>query len=358
MRDVFNSTASTIGWFSSIWAFSYFIGCFALHKVSRKIGAHRSITIASMIMIFVVLAMLSSETVIFMFVLYSLFGFITALFWPPLMGWISEGLEGSELNRMMGYFNLSWSTGLILSPYLGGLLLESNLRYPLFFVAGLYGLLTFTLVLVSALSSSIVLHKTTNKKDISVSDKSTPLRYAAWLGNFTGYIIFGVIMFVFPLYAREELYFTESSIGLLLLFRALFSTFIFAFAGKMSWWHFNKAYMLIMQLSMVVFALFIPYTKSWTSFAAALSLFGIIFAAQYSSSIFHGVSGSIHREKRMAIHEAVLTVGVIIGAIGGGEIYQHYGMAAAFNSAAAAAALILVFQIVTMGFQNKNAPML
>lgn len=354
MRDVFNSTASEIGWFSSTWAFSYFIGCFALHKLSRKIGAHRSIASAVLGMLFVVISMQFSTTVILMFVLYGLFGFITALFWPPLMGWISEGFEGHELNRMMGFFNLSWSTGLVISPYLGGLLLESNLSYPLVFAAGLYGLLTVALFLVPILFSSIVPQRADSRIDIPVSDSSTSLRYITWLGNFTGYIIFGVLVFVFPLYAREELLFAESSIGLLLLFRAFFSTFIFVFAGRMSWWHFNKAYMLIMQLLMVVFALFIPYLKSWISFAAGLSLFGILFAGGYSNSIFHGVSGSIYREKRMAIHEAVLTVGVITGAIGGGEIYQHWGMITAFNSAAAAAAFILILQIVLLVIQYKN----
>ncbi|MCK5196926.1 MAG: MFS transporter, partial [Spirochaetales bacterium] len=175
----------------------------------------------------------------------------------------------------------------------------------------------------------------------------------AWLGNFTVYVVFGVILFVFPLYAREELRFAESSIGLLLLFRALFSTFVFVLAGKISLWHFNKPYMLIIQLLVVVFALSISYTKSWVSFAAILSLFGILPAAQYSSSIFHGVSGSIHQERRMAIHEAVLTVGIITGAIGGGEIYQRRGIVAAFLSAAAVAAFILIIQVVIMVFQSK-----
>lgn len=354
MRDVFNSTVAEIGWFSSVWAFSYFTGCFALHKVSRKIGAHRSIAVSSLGMVFVVITMLFSDTAILMFVLYSLFGFVTALFWPPLMGWISEGLEGSGLNRMMGYFNLSWSTGLVISPYLGGLLLESNLSYPLIFTVALYGLLTIVLFVIPVLFSSIIFQSLDNKIDISVNDTSTYLRYMAWLGNFTGYIIYGVLLFVFPLYAREELIFTESSIGLLLLFRAMFSTFIFVFTGKIIWWHFNRVYMLILQLLMILFTLFIPFTKSWSSFAFAFSVFGILFAAQYSSSIFHGVSGSIHREKRMAIHEAVLTVGVVIGAVGGGEIYQHWGMAAVFYSAATTAVVILVFQIIILVFLKNN----
>ena len=354
MRDVFYSTSAEIGWFSSLWAFSYFVGCFVLHGFSRKIGAHRSIAIASLGMLLTVLAMLLSADVILVFILYGLFGFSTALFWPPLMGWLSEDMEGTGLNKMMGFFNLSWSTGLVLSPYLGGLLLEVNLMYPLIFAVGLYGVLSFVLFMVPFLIPSIISHINREQVNAALTDKSTPLRYVAWLGNFTGYIILGVIMFVFPLYAREDLLFTESSIGLLLLFRALFSTFVFVLAGKFSWWHFNKPFMLIMQFCMVILSLLVPYTRSWILSAAVLSLFGMFFAAQYSSSIFHGVSGSIHREKRMVIHESVLTVGIIIGAIGGGEIYQRWGMVSTFASTAVAAAFVLIIQIVILVFQKSK----
>ncbi len=201
--------------------------------------------------------------------------------------------------------------------------------------------------------SSILVHRE-NKGENEVSfDNSTALRFVAWSGNFTGYVIFGILIFVFPLYAREILNFSESSIGLLLLFRALFSTLIFVFAGKMIWWHFNKIFMVITQLLIVLFSVFFTFLQSWISFAVSLSLFGILFAAEYSSSIFHGVSGSVHREKRMAVHEAVLTVGVITGSIGGGEIYQKWGMSAVFNSAAAAATLIFIFQVIILAFQRK-----
>jgi MFS family permease len=354
MRDVFNSTSAEIGWFSSLWAFSYLIGCFLLHKLSRTLGAHRSIATATFIMALVVILMMFSKSLFLMYILYSIFGLITALFWPPLMGWLSEDLEGSELNRVMGFFNLSWSTGLVLSPYLAGLLLELNLNYPFRFIIVIYGLLSIALVVIPMFSPRLLLHgKIKNEKKLLV-DSSTPLRYVAWLGNLTGYIVFGVILFVFPLYAREELQLAESSIGLLLLFRALFSTFIFVLAGKLSWWHYNKVFMLILQFLTVVFALFIPYIRSWLGFTFSMFLFGVLFAAQYSSSIFHGVSGSIHREKRMAIHESVLTIGIILGAVGGGEIYQRWGMVVAFNVAAAAAALILILQVIIIVIQNKN----
>ena len=354
MRDVFNLTSAGIGWFSSLWAFSYLMGCFALHGISRKIGAHLSIAIAVLGMTITVITMMFSHSAVLMFVLYSLFGFLTAMFWPPLMGWLSEGLEGHELNRMMGFFNLSWSTGLVLSPYLGGLLLELNFIYPFVSIIIMYSVLMISFFVFPITIPSIIKVNHQGNVRLTDSDHSTPLRYAAWLGNLTGYMIFGIIMFVFPLHARKVLHFSESSIGLLLLFRALFSTFVFIIIGKISIWHFKKSYILILQALMIIFAFSISYTRSWLEFAAVLSLFGILFAGGYSSSIFHGVSGSINREKRMVIHESVLTLGVILGATAGGEIYQRWGIAAAFNTAAAAAGLIMIAQIVIMEIQHKQ----
>jgi len=354
MRDVFNLSSAGIGWFSSLWAFSYFIGCSALHGLSRKVGAPFSIAFAVFGMTITVIIMMLSHSAILMFVLYSLFGFLTAMFWPPLMGWLSEGLEGHELNRMIGFFNLSWSTGLVLSPYLGGLLLELNFIYPFVSIIIMYSVLMISLFVFPIIIPSIIKVNKQGNVKLTDSDHSTPLRYAAWLGNLTGYIIFGIIMFVFPLYARKVLHFSESSIGLLLLFRALFSTFVFIIIGKISVWHFKKPYILILQALLVLFAFSFSYFRSWLEYAAVLSLFGILFAGGYSSSIFHGVSGSINRERRMVIHESVLTLGVVLGATAGGEIYQRWGIAAAFYTAGAAAGLIMIIQIVIMGIQYKK----
>jgi predicted MFS family arabinose efflux permease len=38
--------------------------------------------------------------------------------------------------------------------------------------------------------------------------------------------------------------------------------------------------------------------------------------------MFHGASGSINRSHRMIIHEVLLTIGTILGAVGGGYIYE------------------------------------
>jgi MFS family permease len=353
MKDAFNSTPSEIGWLSSLWAFSYLTGCFLLHQISKRIGAQLSIAVACFGMGLTALMMLFSPSVTLIFVLYSMFGFLTALFWPPLMGLISEGVEGAGLNKRMGFFNLSWSTGLVLSPYIAGLLLEINLSYPFKAAAGIYSLLFIGLIFMPVLFPMKSQTELTDVNNGNRMDNSTSIRFIAWLGNYSGYMVLGILIFVFPLYARSELHFSESSIGLLLLFRALFSTFVFVLTGKFVFWHFKVGYAVLGQILLVVFLLTIPFLESWNTIAGGLSFFGIIFAAQYSSSIFHGVSGSINREKRMAIHEAVLTMGLITGAIGGGEIYQRWGIFSAFQSVGVLTVIILIIQLVIILYQRK-----
>jgi len=58
-------------------------------------------------------------------------------------------------------------------------------------------------------------------------------------------------------------------------------------------------------------------------FSLFFILFGILFAFAYTQSMFHGVSGAVHRSRRMIIHEVLLTVGTILGAVGGGAIYER-----------------------------------
>jgi len=61
---------------------------------------------------------------------------------------------------------------------------------------------------------------------------------------------------------------------------------------------------------------------------------GITLAMSYAASLFHGASGSEHRQRRMAAHESVISVGLVAGSGLGGMIYQANGRAALFITCA------------------------
>jgi len=352
MRDVFGASSAEIGLMSSLWAGSYLLGCFILRRLSEYLGPGKALTLSSFLMAVFTFFILRSSSVMQVFVFYSMFGFSTAMFWPPLEGWISSGYEGPLLNKRTGRFNLSWSSALVLSPYAAGLLIERGLVFPLYAALG-----TYVILFVSFLGTGILINSARSTASeggpADMEDNSTPLRFISWIGIFSTYLLNGIILFVFPLYARDSLGFSESETGLLLLFRALFSTGVFVFLGRTVWWHFNRRIMLAVQFMLALFCVVVPLTVNWYLLAVMLSFFGILFAFQYSSSIFHGVSGSINRERRMAVHESVLTAGLITGSVGGGAIYQSLGITAVFYSAGALLLLIFVIQSALLIIQRN-----
>ncbi len=348
MRDMFGVSPRGIGWLSSLWALSYFFGCILLRRISRRFKASHMIAAAALAMGFFVFFILLCKRPLPVYIYYSLFGFLTALYWPPLMGWLSEGFEKNKLNRVLSHFNISWSSGLVLSPYLAGLLLEINIRLPLAAAAVLFSILGIICALFK-----LFIKKPDKGKPLSslsvmktVPDKSTKLRFITWMGVFSAYFIYGIIIFIFPLYARDVLLFSESSIGLLLLFRALFSTAAFALLGKFAWWHFNRVQMIVLQGLLLLFCVLFAVRTEKLFFVFMLSFYGLLFSFNYVNSIFHGVSGSLNRERRMSVHEIFLTAGVFTGAVTGGEIYQRLGFSAVLYLSSSVTAAVLIVQLV------------
>jgi predicted MFS family arabinose efflux permease len=57
------------------------------------------------------------------------------------------------------------------------------------------------------------------------------------------------------------------------------------------------------------------------------SALGVSQGMAYMASIFHGVSGSRRRDRRMAIHETMLSCGIVSGPVLGGIAFERRGLA-------------------------------
>ena len=88
--------------------------------------------------------------------------------------------------------------------------------------------------------------------------------------------------------------------------------------------------MLIALAVVALAALSALFARSFIAFLFIFPVFGLSIALVYLNSLFHGVSGSTARAKRMAIHEAALTAGMVGGSGLGGLIYQAASMQAVF----------------------------
>lgn len=355
VKERFHAGPQAVGVFTALSSVAYFLGCIVLKRFSDRIGPRAAMSImtlgtAGLFSLFIVVPSMALA-----FGVYFLYGLLTALFWPPMMTWLSAGLEGQELSKATNTFSLSWSSGGAIAPYVAGLLCELGLDIPIY-----VGIAIFALAgLVMASSGSLVPSpaRTAGAEaagpgsggSTQVADHSTPLRFPAWIGAFMIYAVLAVFSNIFPLFAKDELALSESRIGLLLLVRASFAAVGFWALGRFGFWHFRKRYIALGVLLLLLLDLAFVFVHAPAGFAVGLAALGLVQALCYNSSIFYGASGAVDRARRMTIHEALLTAGQILGSIGGGMAYQAYSWRTVFVFLAVIVGGGLVAQLVLLG---------
>jgi predicted MFS family arabinose efflux permease len=347
IKESYGAGPALVGWFTALWAGAYFLGCIAFRPLSRRIDAATSTTLMGFISAALLAAQFAAPSLVGAFVAYSLYGLACALVWPRLMGWLASGLEGEALSRASGSYSLSWSAGMTLSPYIAGALSERSLELPvlvgiaLFVAAGAYMLAARGIAPRPGAEPSAL-------PGSRGQDRSTPLRYPAWIGLFVIYILYSVFNNIFPLYAKDELGMSESGIGLLLLLRAAAMAAGFWAIGRLAFWQFKRGFLPLVLVSALALALAFVFVKTAPLFVLGLLLLGLAQAFAYSLSIFYGASGALDRDRRMSIHEAVLTAGQILGSIGGGAAYQAISWPMVFILSAALALIGMPIQVALL----------
>lgn len=324
LRRVFALGADGIGLAASIGPATYLVFCILLAPYTIHYRPRHLVQLSLAGMGFSVFLFVSTHTLVVAYIALALYGAFMSLLWPQIEGWFSRGKEGAGLNRVANAFNFSWSFGVGVSSYIAGLLVELSTTMPFYVSLLLFAVVYLIIFISSALVPGIraVQSEHSDNKTNAKVDQSTPLRFYAWAGIIALYSGMSVILTIFPLYAQDELGISESQTGLLLLIRGVATCLSFLALGRLEFWHFKKRYIFLVQ---ILFALFCLLAAGFTSpipYAFFFLVFGFLFAFAYDQSMFHGASGSINRSHRMIIHEVLLTIGTILGAVGGGYIYE------------------------------------
>jgi MFS family permease len=329
LRTALGLEPATIGLFLSFTHVCYLVACLTLSRVLARVLPRRAMFVSSAACALLAVAMVASPWLPLVFVLCGAFGAIQALFWPPVVGWLSTGTEGAALGRAVARFNIAWSIGAIASPWVGGSLSEIAGSVAMLFGGAASAVVAALLAAASRLLPSVRDDRHTESRVESVEgaeDRSTPVRFPAWVGVAVAWLLMGVLFSAFPIYATEQLGFTRTFVDTLLLMRALFAAVVFGAMGRWSFWQFRGTPMVVAQVLLAAAAAGLALARSPLAVGATLCAVGMLGAVAYVESVFHGVAGSLQRARRMAIHEALLTVGALGGALVGGWFYQARGM--------------------------------
>jgi DHA1 family multidrug resistance protein-like MFS transporter/DHA1 family quinolone resistance protein-like MFS transporter len=362
VRELFGADKTAVGWISGCFDLAYLAGILVFLRWKaphpRKVLAASGLAMALCIAVFL---LVPNWTVTFVF--HALFGVAMALFWPRIMGWLSWGAEGVVLTRTMGLFNTSWSLGAILSPWLGGLLVELDPRWP--FMVAIVLLAAMALLFPVASRRFPAMRHPAPKQPTSTEsagDKApaaglglSPLRYAARVGIAATYFFSGTLLFIFPVWAKESLGFSESLTGSLLLVRMVAATLGFSLWGRWGFWHHKFWPLAVGGLALASLVLLFPLGTALWQFYLLFAAAGLLFSFLYSNTLFHGVSGSLNRERSTTFHEALINIGLFLGTVLGGWVSQTWSMDSAFTLCAAVIVVLVGLQTVLYSANLRHA---
>ena len=336
LQERFAASGKTVGAFSAVWLLSYLTCCLILQPVYNRILPRYLILLSTASSCLIVVGAVTVNNIWYIFIFQALLGAAIALFWPPLMGWLSHGFEGRELSKIQGKYNLCWCSGVTIGPYLAGWLSRQEAILPMYAVVGLF--FGATCLMAGAAMTFPAVGNSRKESGNEETDEpdgrgiETPLRYPAWVGVFVSFLLFGVITTIYPYYAREApLDFPKTTIGFLLLIRSLFNALTFVPLGYLSFWHFRAWQMVASLIVLAMLALGMEYFPEAVPTGFFLAGAGTLLAMTYANSLFHGTSGSKNRTFRAAIHEVLLSLGLASGAFFGGMIFDAYSMAGVYR---------------------------
>jgi MFS family permease len=254
-------------------------------------------------------------------------GAAMALFWPFLMSWVSGSHEGLELNRRLGRYNGSWSSGGVVGPVFGAWLVEKGLLWPM--LAAIFCFVASFLLLGLARRDAAQPRgsaKPTNGGPEVPCDARmlADFRWISRIALFCSWASFAIARSQFAL-VFTALGFSKSQFGAYLTTIALCNFLTLIAGGRWAFWHFRAGLLFGAQGMVLLAVLLVIYGRTLSVLFLSAAVLGVAFGFSYSSHLFYVAATSRTRSVRMVIHEITISLGVTIGSWPSGHLAQHVG---------------------------------
>ncbi|MBN2139214.1 MAG: MFS transporter [Sedimentisphaerales bacterium] len=268
------------------------------------------------------------DPVLFAIIVSMLSGVFISMYWPPIMGWLSTGHEGKDLNWKLGVYNVSWSAGLAVSPFVGGYLVQRGISGALV-AAMVFSAAAFVAVTL-AHPPRLDLARNGDGAGAEVScvaaDAMLVLyRRVCRIALVSVFICVGLMKTQLALLFKMELGFSESQFGTAMTVMCAVTCVVFLAAAKLHGWHYRFAPLLAAQVAVGAGMVMIIAGSKLGTFFVVSALVGFGLAFVYFSHQFYAASRSASRAGSMALHEVLLSTGHIIGFIAGGYLAEYFG---------------------------------
>lgn len=247
-----------------------------------------------------------------------------ASFWPSIEALIADTEEG-PLEETLKKFNVSWSTAMMVGPFIGGILISGlGVRTPFFF--------SLTISLLISLMSILFVREAKVKSEVtritkdSASEKESLGEQTSFSAIFSSIILFssiaGIIFSLFPAFATN-LGIPAYEIGVIMLVFGMVRNITFLREGKIKSKVGVSGMFILGSFALAVASMLMANSYTSLMFALCFLAFGFGNGASYAASIFSILSRwKASRGYAAGIFESLIGVGYFIGPLIGGVVSE------------------------------------
>jgi len=342
LADWFSFNPGQIGIFMAMGSFFFILGCNLYHRFGSLFEPIKIFPLAAIFALISSIALGFIRVTAVVYVSYFSIQICAGMFWPPVMAWLTAGLNEKNMNRVIGHFNRSWMSASMVGPVIAGFLYvrSSTLNFLLIIFSysiavSLFFLLRFFLrkqkfdekndAADDLKTNSAAKTQTHSPPPRTMDVKLDLYRYRGWISGFCSSMFVGILTNIVPLHIRDGLGYTEHSAGFLLFVRCFAGLVGFTILARFTAWHFNRKWFFIVQAGLILCSFFflLAGNRLYLYFIIVF-VYGLFNSASYNNSMFYSSITGKNPKKNLALHEIFMSIGTAAGSAGGGFFYQHF----------------------------------
>ena len=323
------ATYQDLGIIGAVSSLTYSLACLASGRLSDRLGYQRYFSFSGIAVALSITLYIWTTRVSHVAVLFGITRLLLSGCMAPLQAWLGVHKSRVELLRTLGFFNVSWSFGLLIGPAIGGALYAVDLKWPFLFSAGLIGIVSISMF---HLKFHEIAPTSTDSAPPDNPVNDSFLRIAR-VATFATFFALGTIRSLFPKFATD-LGVPPGSLGLLMATIGLAMLITFYLVSRSERWQFRLAPLAAAQLLGGVGLTWLALGSGSIDFAIGLLATGVLAGFSFTGSIFYSLFTGGPKGRRTGFHEAVIGSAFFIGPLVGGVAAEYLGLRSPYLIAA------------------------
>lgn len=324
----------------------YVVSALSFGRLSDRVSPHRMAMLGACLRVFVVLALVRTDSLTTIYLCMPGLGIANGLFWPGVQGGLGRVVDAGGLSGAVGWFNMAWSSGKMWGFALGGLLSDAGgFALPLWVSAAA------TLAVLPLIPGQLAGRRPREVAPMPLGEMEAPgsspsiaarrgvgtgtvpelaqsarrtWRTVGWLANSVLFGVGATLNFQYPKFMDAQ-GMSGTDFGIFLGLVYLVQTATFAVLGRWRGWHHRLRYLLGSQgVALACLGGLLLAGTRWEVWALAPGI-GVALGVSYAASLYYSLLGESGTGRSSGYHEAVLGSGTLLLPVGAGLAVQATG---------------------------------